>query len=84
MLGVRKSDGVPEYKSRERENTSHERRGDKESPKACTRLKSCESLYTCPRTPFIGRRRDFYILRLPSNLENILNVNMYMNVLYIP
>jgi hypothetical protein len=45
MLGVRKSEGVPEHKS-------HERRGDKESPKACTRLKSCESLYTCPRAPF--------------------------------
>jgi hypothetical protein len=28
------------------------KRGDRESPKACTRLKSCESLYTCPRAPF--------------------------------
>jgi hypothetical protein len=34
--------------------------------------------------PFIGRRRDFYIPRLPSNLGNIPNVNMYMNVFYIP
>jgi hypothetical protein len=34
--------------------------------------------------PFIGRRRDFYILRLPSNLENMPNVNMSMNVFYIP
>jgi hypothetical protein len=34
--------------------------------------------------PFIGRRRDFYIPRLPSNLENIPSVNMYMNVFYIP
>jgi hypothetical protein len=33
---------------------------------------------------FIGRRRDFYISRLPSNLGNILLVNMYMNVFYIP
>jgi hypothetical protein len=33
--------------------------------------------------PFIGRRMDFYIPRLRSNLENIPNVNMYMNVLYI-
>jgi hypothetical protein len=46
--------------------------------------KSRESLYACPRTPFIGRRRDFYIPRLPSNLENIPSVNMYMNVFYIP
>jgi hypothetical protein len=34
--------------------------------------------------PFIGIRRDFYILRLPSNLENISSVNMCMNVFYIP
>jgi hypothetical protein len=33
---------------------------------------------------FIGRRRNFYIPRLPSNLENIPNVNMYINVFYIP
>jgi hypothetical protein len=33
--------------------------------------------------PSLGRRRDFYILRLPSNLENILDVNMSMNVFYI-
>jgi hypothetical protein len=33
--------------------------------------------------PFIWRQRDFYILRLPSNLGNILRVNMYMNVFYI-
>jgi hypothetical protein len=33
---------------------------------------------------FIGRRRDFYISRLPSNLENIRGVNVYMNVFYIP
>jgi hypothetical protein len=26
--------------------------GDKESPKACTRLKSCESLYMCHQAPF--------------------------------
>jgi hypothetical protein len=34
--------------------------------------------------PFIGRRRYFYISRLPSNLGNILNVNTYMKVFYIP
>jgi hypothetical protein len=34
--------------------------------------------------PFIGRRRDFYIPRIPSNLENFPGVNMYMNVFYIP
>jgi hypothetical protein len=33
--------------------------------------------------PFIGRRRDFYILKIPSNPRNIPSVNMYMNVFYI-
>jgi hypothetical protein len=33
--------------------------------------------------PFIGRRRDFYILRLPSNLENIHDVNIYIYIFYI-
>jgi hypothetical protein len=33
------------------EHTSRERWGDKESSKACACLKSCESLYTCPRAP---------------------------------
>jgi hypothetical protein len=34
--------------------------------------------------PFIGRRRDFYISKIPSNPRNIPSVNMYMNVFYIP
>jgi hypothetical protein len=34
--------------------------------------------------PFIWRRRDFYIPKIPSNLRNIPSVNMYMNVFYIP
>jgi hypothetical protein len=33
--------------------------------------------------PFIGRRRDFYIPKVPSNSRNIPNVNTYMNVFYI-
>jgi hypothetical protein len=38
-----------------------------------------------PLSPsFIGRQTDFYIPRLPLNLKNIPNVNMYMNVFWIP
>jgi DUF4097 and DUF4098 domain-containing protein YvlB len=33
--------------------------------------------------PFIGRRRDFYIPKVPSNPKNISKVNTYTNVLYI-
>jgi hypothetical protein len=32
--------------------------------------------------PFIGRRRDFYIPKVPSILRNIPNVNTYMNVFH--
>jgi hypothetical protein len=67
-----------------RTNARKQKRRGKESPKFCTRFKSCEPLYTCPRAPFIGRRRDFYIPKLPSNLKNIPDVNMYLNILYIP
>jgi hypothetical protein len=34
--------------------------------------------------PFIERRRDFYISKIPLNLGNIPNVNMYTNVFYNP
>jgi hypothetical protein len=33
--------------------------------------------------PFILRRRELYIPKIPSTLRNIPSVNMYMNVLYI-
>jgi hypothetical protein len=82
--GVWKSDGFPEHKIPEWMHRSHEEIGDKKSPKACTSLKSCESLYMCPRTLFYRETKDFYILKLPSNLKNISSVNMYMNVFYIP
>jgi hypothetical protein len=32
--------------------------------------------------PFIGRWRDFYIPKIPSDPRNIPSVNMYMNVFY--
>jgi hypothetical protein len=34
--------------------------------------------------PVIGRRKDFYIPRIPSNLRTIPSVDMYTNVFYIP
>jgi hypothetical protein len=59
-------------------------RGDKESPKACTHLKSCEPLYTCPRILFYRETNGLLHPRLPSDLKNIQIVNMYINVFYIP
>jgi hypothetical protein len=53
LLGFRKSDGPPpEHETMGQTHESHEEIGDKECLKACTRLKICESLYTCPRAPF--------------------------------
>jgi hypothetical protein len=70
MLGVSENpDRIPEHERKENRhiqfNYTDDTKGDKESPKHCSSLKSCESIYTCPRAPFIGRRRDFYILKTP-------------------
>jgi hypothetical protein len=58
-------------------------RGDKESPKDWSNLKSCESFYTCPRAPFYRETKRLYITKVPSDSRNIPKVNMYMNVFYI-
>jgi hypothetical protein len=56
-------------KSHERERTCHEKRGDKESLnlEACTHLKSCESLYTCPHAPFYRKTKG--LLHSDNTLE---------------
>jgi hypothetical protein len=55
--GVQKSSGVLEHKIPEQMHEGYEKVGDKESPKACTRLRSCASLYTCPWIPFYRKIR---------------------------
>jgi hypothetical protein len=65
--GVRKSDEVPEHKSQEHESQEL-RKGDKESPKACTRLKSCEPFYTCPHAPFYREMKG--LLHSKNTLES--------------
>jgi hypothetical protein len=68
FCGVQKSEGVPELESYERGCTIHERQGDKESPKVCTHLKSCEPLYTCPRAPFYRETKG--LLHSENTLES--------------
>jgi hypothetical protein len=83
MLGVQKIGWNP----RTQESRTSARKlqpGDKESPKACTHLKSCEALYTCPRAPFYKDTKGLLHSEIPSNLRNIPSVNMDMNVFYIP
>jgi hypothetical protein len=50
--GSEKLEGIPEHKNPEHKSQKLWR-GDKESPKLCTCLKSCEPPYTCPRTPLL-------------------------------
>jgi hypothetical protein len=89
VLGVSENlDNIPEHKRRKYANAhvrgTDDARGDKESPKDCSCLKSYEHFTRALAPRFIGRRRDFYIPKIPTNLGNIPSVNMYMNVFYIP
>jgi hypothetical protein len=46
---------------------SNDAKGDKESPKDCSHLKSCvvNAFTRALAPPFIGRRMDFYIPKIP-------------------
>jgi hypothetical protein len=49
-----------------------------------TRTSKVVNTFTCALAPpFIGRRMDFYIPKIPSDPRNIPSVNVYMNVFYI-
>jgi hypothetical protein len=55
LLGIQKLDEVPEHRWEEIQEQTQENAQelrDRESPKDCILLKSCEPLYTCPRSPF--------------------------------
>jgi hypothetical protein len=81
--GVWKSDGIPEHKIPEWMHESMESE-ETSNPRKFVFVSKVVNPFTCAlEPPFIWRRRDFYIPRLPSNLENIPNVNKYMNVFYI-
>jgi hypothetical protein len=88
MWGVSENpDRIPEHERKENRHVQFkyidDAKGDTESPKDCSSLKSCDPLTRALAPPFIGRRRDFYIPKTPLNLKNIPSVNMYMNVFYI-
>jgi hypothetical protein len=73
MLGVSENpDEILEHKRRMYTNVqvriANDARGDKESPKDCSCLKSCESLYTCPHTPFYRETKG--LLHSESTLES--------------
>jgi hypothetical protein len=87
MLEVSENwDGIPEH---ERKYNRHvqvqqwRKRRQRTSQRLLKPQKLWIPLHVPSRPPFIGRRRDFYIPKTPSNSKNILSVNMYMNVFYI-
>jgi hypothetical protein len=81
-------DKIPEHERRKYANVqvrgTDDARGDKESPKDAHASKVVNPFTRALTPPFIGRRRDFYIPKILSNLGNIPNVNIYMSVFYIP
>jgi hypothetical protein len=73
MLGVSENPNkIPEHRRRVYANvqvwSTDDPRGDKESPKDCSCLKSCEFFYTCPRTPFY--RETKRLLHSENTLES--------------
>jgi hypothetical protein len=69
------SDGIPEHRSVRIQNVRMFKSGmqftkeeTKKSPKDCSRLKSCEFLYTCPCAPFYRETKG--LLRSENTLKS--------------
>jgi hypothetical protein len=72
LLGVSEiPDKIPEHKRRMYSNVqvkvADDVREDKGSPRNCSCLKSCESSYTCPHTPFYRETKG--LLHSDNTLE---------------
>jgi hypothetical protein len=79
-------DEIPAHRRKEHENVQKTQMTLEETKNLIKTAHASKFVYAFTRAlapPFIGRRRDFYIPKVPSNLRNILNVNTYMNVFYI-
>jgi hypothetical protein len=73
----------PNTRDRNKHMKVTKNRGTKNPRKHILTSKVVSAFTRALAPPFIGRRRDFYISKLPSNLGNIPNVNTYKNVFYI-
>jgi hypothetical protein len=60
------------HKNYERETKNHQK------PELASKVVNPFTRALAPS--FIGRRKDFYIPRIPTNLGNIPSVNTYINV----
>jgi hypothetical protein len=72
MLGVSENpDRIPEHERKEnmhvRFKYTDDAKGDKESPKNCSSLKSCESFYTYPHASFYRETKG--LLHFENTLE---------------
>jgi hypothetical protein len=70
MLGGPKIGWRPKHKIPKQTNESNEEMGTRNPRKSALTSKVVNPFTHALVPPFIGRQRDFYILRLPSNLEN--------------
>jgi hypothetical protein len=80
-------DWIPEHVREKTVNSfkhSDDARGDLESPTECSSFQNVNPFTRALAPPFIGRRRDFYIPKIPLSSTNIPNVNTYMTVFFIP
>jgi hypothetical protein len=87
MLGgyLKNSDDTPNTRERVLITFKHRVRalGDNSSPLDCTSSKNLNPFTRALVPPFIRRRRDFYIPKMPSSSKNIPNVNAYKDVFFI-
>jgi hypothetical protein len=82
-IRIRSPDTGEEYMQTFKSEAQMTQEETKNPPKTANSSKVVNPFTRAPAPPFIGRRRDFYIPKVPSNPRNIPNVNTYMNILYI-
>jgi hypothetical protein len=83
--GIRKSEWSPRTREKEQWACSSTQmtQETKNLLKTAQTSKVVNAFTHAHAPPFIGRRRDFYIPKIPSDPRNIPSVNMYKNVFYI-
>jgi hypothetical protein len=77
--------GSPNTREREfltRSNTVSRQKETVNLPSSDTSSKNLNPFTRALAPPFIGRRRDFYIPKMPSSSKNIPNVKTYKNVFF--
>jgi hypothetical protein len=79
-VGCPKIRWSPQHQIPEQRHESNKEKGTRNPRNSAPASKVMNPFTHALATPFIQRRRDLYIPRLPSNLKNIPDVNTYINV----